>query len=222
MPRERTRLYLITPPKIDNVQDFAVQLGRAFGAGDVACLQIRLKQADGTTIDLDATRAVAKAVLPLCHEFNVAVLVNDSVELALETGADGVHLGQEDGDVKTARTALGPDAIVGATCHDSRHLGMVAGESGADYVAFGAFYPTGTKNPKTRAEPDLLAWWQEVMEVPCVAIGGITAETAQEISLAGADFIAVSSGVWADPAGVETAVRTFNAALDAAADAFAD
>ncbi|MEO0982286.1 MAG: thiamine phosphate synthase [Pseudomonadota bacterium] len=221
-PRPRTRLYLITPPRIEDVQAFAVQLGEAVQAGDVACLQIRMKEDDGETLDADATRAVAKAVLPLAHEFNVAVVVNDSAELALETGADGVHLGQTDGSVKAARALLGGDAIVGATCHDSRHLAMEAGEAGADYVAFGAFHPTGTKAAKTKADPELLAWWQEIMELPCVAIGGVTAETAGPLAAAGADFVAVSAGVWAHPDGPAAGVAAINAVLDEAAAAWSE
>ncbi|MEL6258574.1 MAG: thiamine phosphate synthase [Pseudomonadota bacterium] len=220
MSRPRTRLYLITPPRIDDIQAFAIVLGRTLQAGDVACLQMRMKGEDGETPDLDAMRAVAKAILPLCHEFEVAAVVNDSIDVALETGADGVHLGQDDGTVKDARARLGPDAIVGATCHDSRHLAMIAGEQGADYVAFGAFHDTSTKSPKTKAEPELLTWWQDVMELPCVAIGGVDASNAGALSLAGADFVAASSAVWGHPDGPAAGVQAINAALDEAAATF--
>lgn len=141
---------------------------------------------------------------------DVAFIVNDRPDLAKKLGADGVHVGQEDTPYAEARALLGPDKIIGVTCHNSRHLAMEAAEAGADYVAFGAFYPTATKEPKTRAEPEILTWWQEIMEAPCVAIGGITVENALPLVEAGADFLAVASGVWAHRAGPEAAVRQFN------------
>ncbi|MEO1101254.1 MAG: thiamine phosphate synthase [Pseudomonadota bacterium] len=212
MPDHRCRLYLITPPRIDDVDAFAAALESALEGGDVACLQVRCKQA--SIIDEAMTRAVTARVLPICHARDVAVIINDSTDLALALGADGVHLGQGDGSVKRTREKLGRDAIVGATCHDSRHLGMVAGEAGADYVAFGAFFPTETKEAPTRAELELLSWWQEVMELPCVAIGGITPSNARDLVIAGADFLAVSSGVWAYAEGPAAAVQAFNRIFD--------
>lgn len=212
MPDHRCRLYLITPPRIDDVDAFAAALESALEGGDVACLQVRCKQAG--IIDEAMTRAVTARVLPICHARDVAVIINDSTDLALALGADGVHLGQGDGSVKRTREKLGRDAIVGATCHDSRHLGMVAGEAGADYVAFGAFFPTETKEAPTRAELELLSWWQEVMELPCVAIGGITPSNARDLVIAGADFLAVSSGVWAYAEGPAAAVQAFNRIFD--------
>ena len=136
--------------------------------------------------------------------------MNDRPDLAAELGCDGVHVGQEDVAYKEARRIVGPDAIVGVTCHNSRHLAMVAAEQGADYVAFGAFYPTGTKDPKARAEPEILQWWSELMEVPCVAIGGITVENCAPLVEAGADFLAVVAGVWDHKDGPAAAVRAFN------------
>ena len=212
MPAPLCRLYLITPPDIEDLKEFEAAFENALSGGDVACLQIRCKQGD--VIDDAMTRAVAERVLPIAHAHDVAVVINDSVALALDLGADGVHLGQTDGDLKAARALLGPDAIVGATCHDSRHLAMLAGEAGADYVAFGAFFPTQTKEASTEAKPDLLSWWQEVMELPCVAIGGITTENAKGLIEAGADFLAVSSGVWDYPDGPAAAVSTFNALFE--------
>jgi thiamine-phosphate pyrophosphorylase len=148
---------------------------------------------------------------------NVAVLINDRPDLALELGADGAHLGQGDMACARARKLMGPDRILGVTCHDSRHLALEAGEAGADYVAFGAFYPTQTKATLHQADPSLLSWWQEMIEIPCVAIGGVTTANASPLVEAGADFLAVSSGVWAHPEGPEAAVRAFNTLFDAAA-----
>ncbi|OAB55622.1 hypothetical protein AY600_07765 [Phormidium willei BDU 130791] len=209
--RQPTRLYLITPPQIDDIDGFAADLDAALEAGDVACLQLRLKTGD--VIDEAATRTVAKTVLAQTQARGVAVVVNDSPALALELGADGVHLGPEDMTVKEARRLLGPDAIVGASAKASRHAAMEAGEQGADYVAFGAFYSTATKAGATPADPDILVWWQETMELPCVAIGGITVENAAPLIAAGADFLAVSSGVWDYKGGPAGAVRAFNAVL---------
>ena len=206
------RLYLITPPRIDDIELFLPQLEAALSGGDVASLQIRLKEAS----DGDIARAVA-AIMPVAHAHDVAVILNDRPDLADVLGCDGVHVGQSDASCKDARKRMGPDRIVGVTCHDSRHLAMEASEAGADYVAFGAFFDTATKDASTRAEPELLTIWQETMQTPCVAIGGITVDTAQGLAKAGADFIAVSAGVWAHPEGPRAAVAAFNAALRLAA-----
>lgn len=211
--RPRTRLYLITPPRIDDVEEFAAILETALTAGDVACLQLRLKSEDGR-IDEAATRKVSAAVTELAQSYDVAVLVNDRPDLAVALGADGVHVGWDDVPVKTAREIIGKDMILGATAKNSRHAAMQAGEAGADYVAFGAFYPTGTKAGTVPAATELLEIWQESMELPCVAIGGITVANAAPLVTAGADFIAVSSGVWDHPDGAPAAVAAFNALFD--------
>jgi len=202
------RLYLITPPRIDDIERFLPQLEAALSGGDVASLQVRLKEVS----DGDIARAVA-AIMPLAHAHDVAVILNDRPDLADALQCDGVHVGQSDASCKDARKRMGPDRIVGVTCHDSRHLAMEASEAGADYVAFGAFFDTATKDASTRAEPDLLTIWQETMQTPCVAIGGITVDKAEGLAKAGADFIAVSAGVWAHPEGPRAAVAAFNAAL---------
>jgi len=217
--RERARLYLITPATIEDARGFRDTLMGALDGGDVACLQIRLKS--GTQIDTDATRRVAERVIEPVQAAGIAVVMNDSPELALEFGADGVHLGADDPGVKTARATLGPDAIIGATCKASRHLAMVAGEAGADYVAFGSFHPTRTKPDATPADPDILTIWQETMALPCVAIGGITVDRAAPLVEAGADFLAVSAGVWAHPDGPGAAIGAFNQVFDAAHEKWA-
>lgn len=203
----RCRLYLITPPRIDG--RFGETLRRALVAGDVACVQLRLKDvADGEILK------AGEALMPIVQQAGAAFIVNDRPDLARTLGADGVHVGQEDAPYAEARALLGPKAIVGVTCHNSRHLAMEAAEAGADYVAFGAFFPTATKDAKTRAEPELLTWWQEMMTVPCVAIGGITTENAPALVEAGADFLAVASGVWDHAAGPADAVRRLNDIFD--------
>lgn len=210
----RCRLYLITPPEIADIAAFARVLDDALDAGDVASLQIRLKSREGVSAPDTHILELGRHIIPRAQERGVAVLVNDRPDLAVELGADGVHIGQGDIPYAKARKLVGPDAIVGVTCHDSRHLAMEAGEAGADYVAFGAFHPTDTKDPKAKAEPDLLTWWQQMMELPCVAIGGITTENARPLIEAGADFLAVSAGVWRADGGPGEAVRRFNAIFD--------
>lgn len=207
MPEPRCRLYLITPPALDPLA-FRDALARTLDAGDVAALQLRLKGVDDDTI-----RRAADALRPIAQERGVAVIMNDRADLAVETGCDGAHVGRSDGDLREARRLLGPDRTLGATCHDSRHLAMEAAEAGADYVAFGAFFPTGTKETTHRPDPEILTIWSETTEIPCVAIGGITAENCGVLVRAGADFLAVIGGVWHHPDGPEAGVRAINAAI---------
>jgi thiamine-phosphate pyrophosphorylase len=199
------RLYLLTPPTIE-VTAFAATLERALDGGDMASLQLRLKD-----VSDDDIRRATEALMPIAQARDVAFILNDRPDLAAELGADGVHIGQEDATYAQARAALGPGKIVGVTCHNSRHLAMDAAEAGADYVAFGAFYATQTKQPKAAAAPEILRWWSELMVVPCVAIGGIIVENAPPLIEAGADFLAVSAGVWQHPQGPAAAVKAFNA-----------
>ena len=210
----RCRLYLITPPEIADIEAFARALDAALEAGDVASLQVRLKSREGVAAPDAHIRAVTRRIIGPAQDRGLAVLINDRPDLAADLRADGVHIGQFDGTYAAARRVVGPDAIVGVTCHDSRHLALEAGEAGADYVAFGAFYPTATKDASTQADLDLLTWWQQMIELPCVAIGGITVDNARPLVEAGADFLAVSSGVWAHHAGPAEAVRAFNALFD--------
>lgn len=204
MQQEPCRLYLITPPKLDP-KPFGETLKAALDAGDVASLQLRLKDVP----EEDIARAV-DVLMPIAQSHDVAFLLNDRPDLAARFGCDGVHIGQEDSPYPEARRLVGPDRIVGVTCHNSKHLAMEAGEAGADYVAFGAFFPTTTKEPKTRCDIEVISWWAEMMVVPCVAIGGITVDNAKPLVAAGADFLAVSSGVWDFPDGAAAAVKAFN------------
>ena len=206
---ERCRLYLATPPAID-LATFPGALVAALDAGDVACLQIRLKDATD-----DAIRRAAAVIVPITQSRGVAVLMNDRPDLAVETGCDGAHVGQTDTPAKEARRILG-DLTMGVTCHASRDLAFQAGEDGADYVAFGAFFPTATKDASIRAEPEILAWWSGISTIPCVAIGGITAANCAPLVQAGADFLAVIGAVWSHPEGPAAGVRAMNAAIDAA------
>jgi len=199
------RLYLVTPPALPT--GFDETLRAALGAGDVACLQLRLKDAAP-----DGVARWCELLMPIAHAHDVAFLLNDDAALAARLGCDGAHLGQQDGDHEAARKLL-RGGTLGITCHASRDLAMRAGEIGADYVAFGAFFPTATKDAPTRAEPELLEWWGGLMEIPCVAIGGITAENVAIVAAAGADFAAVSAGVWAHPDGPAAAVKAINGAI---------
>ena len=201
------QLYLITPPALEPAA-FAETLKAALDGGPVACLQLRLKDAPD-----DAVRRAVEILIPVCHRHDVAFLINDRPDLAREMGADGVHIGQEDAGYADARVIVGEDATVGVTCHNSLHLAMEAAEAGADYVAFGAFFPTRTKEPKSKADLETLESWAAATVVPCVAIGGITVENCRPLIRAGADFLAVVGGVWSHREGPAAAVRAFAAIM---------
>ena len=199
-------LYILTPPRIE--PGFADRLEAVVRAGAATAVQIRLKDHAP-----DEVARLAPDLIAAARAGGAAAIVNDDPALAAKLGADGVHVGREDASVREARAAVGESAIVGATCHDSRHLAMLAGEQGADYVAFGAFFDTVTKTPKTRASLDILTWWSDLFEIPCVAIGGITLQTAASVIEAGADYLAVSGGIWAHAEGPEAAARGFASLL---------
>ncbi|MES2753044.1 MAG: thiamine phosphate synthase [Pseudomonadota bacterium] len=204
--RTACQLYLISPLEVGGA--FAERLARALDAGSVAAFQFRVKG-----IDQHEAARLAEPLQRLCADRDVAFIVNDSAALAKRLGADGVHLGQDDGDPREARALLGPEAQIGVTCHDSRHLAMAAGEAGADYVAFGAFFPTTTKDTAHRPDASILSWWATMFELPSVAIGGITPENAPSLIAAGADFLAVSQAVWGGDEAA--AVRAFMVVLGA-------
>jgi thiamine-phosphate pyrophosphorylase len=207
-PPERTdpaKLYLISPQEVGGA--FPDRLQAALEPGLATAFQLRVKD-----VEEHELARLAEPLQRICADADVAFIVNDSMALAKRIGADGVHLGQSDGDVRGARVLLGPSAQIGRTCHDSRHLAMEAGEAGADYVAFGAFYPTTTKPSNYRPDPSILSWWATLFEIPCVAIGGITPGNARPLVKAGADFLAVCQAVWGkdDPA---AAVAGFDGVL---------
>ena len=183
------KLYLISPQEVGG--GFPDRLKAALEPGVAAAFQLRVKD-----VDEHELARLAEPLQRICADADVAYIVNDSMALAKRLGADGVHLGQSDGEVRDARALLGPSAQIGKTCHDSRHFAMEAGEAGADYVAFGAFYPTTTKPSNYRPDPAILTWWSTLFEIPCVAIGGITPDNAGPLVDAGADFVAVCQAVW--------------------------
>ena len=201
------RLYLISPLAVGG--DFPGRLRDALDSGAVAAFQFRVKD-----IEQHEAASLAEPLQRICAERDVAFIVNDDMALAKRLGADGVHLGQGDGDPRVARALLGPSAQIGITCHDSRHLAMEAGEAGADYVAFGGFFPTSTKETVHRPNPSILAWWSRLFELPCVAIGGITPENGRILVEAGADFLAVCSHVWTHAEGPGAAVKEFHGILE--------
>lgn len=206
--RPACQLYLISPLEVGG--DFPERLRAALDGGPVAAFQFRVKG-----VDQHEAARLAEPLQRLCADRDVAFIVNDSASLARRLGADGVHLGQGDGDPREARALLGPAAQIGITCHDSRHLAMEAGEAGADYVAFGAFFPTATKEARHRPDPSILSWWTTLFEIPCVAIGGITPENGRALVAAGADFLAVCSSVWDHEGGAAAAVTAFRKILAA-------
>ena len=204
---EPAKLYLISPQDVGGA--FPDRLKAACEPGIAAAFQLRVKD-----VEEHELARLAEPLQRICADANVAFIVNDSMALAKRLGADGVHLGQSDGDIREARALLGPSAQIGRTCHDSRHLAMEAGEASADYVAFGAFYPTTTKPSNYRPHPSILSWWSALFEIPCVAIGGLTPDNSRPIVEAGADFVAICQAVWGkdDPA---AAVKAFEQVLSA-------
>jgi thiamine-phosphate pyrophosphorylase len=206
--RPACQLYLVSPLEVGG--DFPDRLAAALDAGPVAAFQFRVKG-----VDQHEAARLAEPLQRLCAAREVAFIVNDSAALAKRIGADGVHLGQDDGDPREARVLLGPAAQIGVTAHDSRHLAMEAGEAGADYVAFGAFFPSATKEARHRPDPSILSWWATLFEIPSVAIGGIAPDNGKALVEAGADFLAVCGAVWNDASGPAAAVRAFQAILKA-------
>jgi thiamine-phosphate pyrophosphorylase len=205
--RPPCQLYLVSP--LDVAGGFPDQLREALDAAAVAAFQLRVKD-----VDQHEAARLAEPLQRICADRDVAFIVNDDMKLAKRLGADGVHLGQQDGDPREARALLGPGGQIGVTCHDSRHLAMEAGEAGADYVAFGSFFPTTTKEVRHRPDPSILSWWSTLFELPCVAIGGITAANAPILIDAGADFLAVCGAVWQNPAGPGPGVAAFARLLE--------
>ena len=202
--RATTRLYLITPPALDPDR-FASDLEEALAGGDVACVQLRLKD-----VPDEAIRRAARVLKPVAQGLGAAFIMNDRPDLAAELDCDGVHVGEEDMSYGEARRLMGADRIVGVTCGASRERAIAAAEAGADYVAFGAFFPSATKAAKHRAQPEILEWWSGTTVVPCCAIGGITQQNCGPLVEAGADFLAVIGAVWSHPAGPRRAVAEFN------------
>jgi thiamine-phosphate pyrophosphorylase len=211
MSATHCRLYLISPERIEHPSIFADELRAALKGGDVAAFQLRLKD-----VDDEAIARAADTLRPICQQHDVAFIMNDRPDLAVKLDCDGVHVGQDDMPYAEARRIVGPDRQVGVTCKASRDLAMSAGEQGADYVAFGAFFPSTTKTVTTPASLEIIQWWSELFEIPCVAIGGITVENAAPVIAVGADFLAVSGGVWNYKDGPEAAVRAFNALFSGA------
>ncbi len=204
------KLYLISPPNFE-LENFLLKLDEALATGKVAVFQLRLKLEPYGKVSNELMLEYAKAIKPVCDKHKVELIINDNVKVASEVGASGVHLGEDDVSVKQAREILGEGKIIGASCYDSLDLAFSAGEQGANYVAFGAFYPTTSKPAEKlrKAEVELLTFWNEFANIPCVAIGGINADNAQPLKDAGADFIAVISSVW-NSDNIARAIDSFN------------
>jgi len=205
MPHD-CHLYLVTPPTLP--PNFATRLAEALDAGDVAAVQLRLKN-----VGDDELRRAIDLVRPIVQSRNIALILNDRPDLAVQTGCDGAHVGAEDMPAADARRILGKTLQLGVSCYGSRDAALRAGEAGADYVAFGAFFPSPSKDAAVEADTELLSWWSELMEPPVVAIGGITAENCGPLVRAGANFLAVISAVWAHPDGPGAGVRAINKAI---------
>jgi thiamine-phosphate pyrophosphorylase len=209
-PAPVCRFYLLTPPAIE-LPAFADRLAAALDAGDVAAVQLRLKPASD-----DAVARAAEFLRPIVQDRGVAFILNDRPDIAAKTGCDGAHIGVEDMALAEALRIMGKDAIIGVTCKTSRHSAMEAAEQGAAYVAFGAFFDSATRGVIAEADPEILEWWNQMMEVPSVAIGGITPENCGPLVKAGADFICASAGVWQHPDGPAAGIKAYNRAIQEA------
>lgn len=207
MPEHNTGIYLISPPQLI-LEDFLPELEEALKTGYIDVFQLRLKNIGEASL-----LTIAKAIVESCHRHGVMCLVNDHPNIALAAGADGVHLGKNDMGYQEARKILGPGKMIGVSCYNSVDDAITAAEAGADYVAFGAFFPTHTKEGTTPADPKILRWWTENSTVPCVAIGGINNENTPQILGEGTDFVAVISYVWQHPKGAKYAIEQLHKAL---------
>ncbi len=183
-------IYLISPPKI-SLDSFEPLLESILQTGKISVFQLRLKEC----LD-DEIIASANILVRLCHKYSIQFILNDRADLAKLVNADGVHIGKEDGSVENARKILGPNKIIGVSCYDSIDRAMEVGEAGADYIAFGAFYPTTTKLNTAKPKIDILEQWTSISVLPCVAIGGINQNNCKPLIKAGADLIAVVSNIW--------------------------
>jgi thiamine-phosphate pyrophosphorylase len=211
------RLYILTPERLD-LRAFPDLLARALDAGEVAAVQLRLKNAED-----DAWTGAIDALRPIAQSRGVAFLLNDRADLVVATGCDGAHVGQEDMPAAEARRLMGAGLTLGVTCKSSRDLARRAVEDGADYVAFGAFFPSASKQVTALADPAILRWWsQQGAALPACAIGGITAANLGPLVEAGANLLAVIGGVWSHPGGPAAGVREINAAIKAAREADGD
>ena len=204
------RLYIITPERIDP-RAFPELLAQALDAGDVAAVQLRLKNAGA-----DSWQRTVDALRPVCQSRGVAFLLNDRADLVAATGADGAHVGQEDLPAREARRLMGPGRTLGVTCKSSSDLALRAVEDGADYVAFGAFFPSTSKQVTNLADPEILRAWARQASLPSCAIGGITAANLAPLVQAGANLLAIIGGVWSHPEGPAAGVRAINAAIKSA------
>lgn len=207
MTRQNTNLYVISPPSIE-LESFSEKLNHAFEGGEISAFQLRLKNTDD-----DFILRAAEKLIPVCHQNNCMFIMNDRPDLAAKSGADGIHIGNDDGSIENARKIIGKNKIIGTSCYDNQDYAIEAGEKGADYIAFGAFYPTTTKETKSKPSPDILKWWSTNSVIPCVAIGGINADNCSILVEHGADFIAVISAVWNDAEGSKKAVEKLHRAI---------
>ncbi len=215
MVAEGCRLYIITPETFD-LRIFPDLLARALDAGDVAAVQLRLKNSDD-----DVWKRAIDALRPVAQAHGVAFLLNDRADLVVAAGCDGAHVGQTDMPAREARRLIGPGLTLGVTCKSSHDLARRAVEDGADYVAFGAFFPSNSKQVTNLADPEILRTWSQQKALPCCAIGGITAANLAPLVQAGANLLAIIGGVWNQLGGPAAGVRAINVAIKAAMDAVA-
>jgi thiamine-phosphate pyrophosphorylase len=204
-----TKIYLISPPKIDNLQEFYQTLGDILQTKLVPVFQLRLKNYNENEVE-----EIALKTKEICDKNNCLFIINDFVDLALKIKAQGVHVGADDGNIKEIREKSPKNFVIGASCYDSKDLAVKADEDGADYVSFGAFFETKTKKSKGKPQPELITWCSELMSLPIVTIGGINDDNCKILQKSGADFIAVISYVWNYEGGAVKAINNLHLSLN--------
>ena len=191
--KKKFGIYLITPDRI-NLQKFKEDFRAVLNTGCISYAQLRLKECDDNFII-----ECARTLLKISNYYNVPFLINDRPDIAKITGANGVHLGQKDSSPSLARKVLGNKSIIGVSCHNSIDLACNAVNMGADYVAFGGFFKSISKEVQFSAEISILEWWKKISPTPSIAIGGINKNNFKNLLTNGADHIAVISSVWSHP-----------------------
>lgn len=199
-----TKIYLISPPNFVE-KEFFDNLKNALKTGLVSAFQLRVKNYSNKEVE-----NLARQVKKVCLDYNCPFLLNDYLDIALNLNLEGVHLGCEDENIALARKSSHKNFIIGASCYDSKHLAFEACEQGANYISFGTFFPSITKNSKGKPEKEIISWANEILDLPTVAIGGINDSNCSSLIKEGVDFLAIISYVWNHQKGVEFALKSIS------------
>jgi len=195
------QIYLISPPEIE-LAKFAQSLELSLKTGLIPAFQLRLKNYETPQL-----KKISQELKKICDDHNCLFILNDYFDIAMEIGASGVHVGADDEKIAKIRLKAPENFLIGASCYDSRHLAMEAGEQGANYISFGAFFESPTKISRGKPTLEILEWANEMLNLSIVAIGGINADNCQKLVKSGADFLAVISYIWQHPSGPQFAIQ---------------